>query len=231
MSVTTLLLAAHVALGTVAVAAGLAALVTAKGDRAHRRSGRWFLRSMLVVLASAWTLTIVQLDPYFAGLSASATLGTFSGWRVLRRKRPDVDPRQRATALDWAVTLAALLVALLLAALAHGGVLRRNLPVVLALAYGTLAYAVWDVWRFLRPRAWPFGPRLWLYEHIVKITGAYFGAVAAFSGSVLVLLDPPWRQLWAVLLGQAVAIAFVVQQRGAARAARVATDDRRNEKT
>jgi hypothetical protein len=43
--------------------------------------------------------------------------------------------------------------------------------------------------------------------------GGYFGAVAAFSGSVLLLLPPPWRQLWATTLGQTLAIILVIYYR------------------
>jgi hypothetical protein len=43
--------------------------------------------------------------------------------------------------------------------------------------------------------------------------GGYFGAVAAFSGSVLVLLPEPWRQLWATSLGQTLAIVLVIYYR------------------
>ena len=207
------LLVVHIAFGTAAVVVGLVSLLTGKGGPTHRRWGRRFLWCMVAVLGSALLLTVLAFNPYFAGLTASATFSTFSGWRVLRRKRPDRDPAQRATPLDWLVTAVAACVALLLLYLAHGGHLARNVPVVLSLAYGTLTYTTWDLWRFLRPAAWPFSPRLWLYEHIMKMVGAYFAAVAAFSGSVLLFLDPPWRQLWAVILGQLLSIAFVLRYR------------------
>ena len=203
----------HVVAGTIAVGVGLVALLTVKGGRRHRRQGRAFLWSMAGVLGSATVLTLVGRNPYFAGLTASSLIATFSGWRVLRRKRPDLDPSQRATRLDWGVALVALAVAAMLLALGHGGRLTRNVPVVLALGYGTTAYALWDLWRFRWPLARPFSPRLWLYEHLVKMIGAYFGTVAAFSGSVLVFLDPPWRQLWATTLGQVLAIALLLRYR------------------
>jgi hypothetical protein len=43
--------------------------------------------------------------------------------------------------------------------------------------------------------------------------GGYFGAVAAFSGSVLLLLPEPWRQLWATSLGQTLAVVLVIYYR------------------
>ena len=60
-----------------------------------------------------------------------------------------------------------------------------------------------------------------MFEHIVRMLAAYFAALAAFSGSVLVLFDPPWRQLWAVILGQWLTVMFLVRYRRGLRAGRL----------
>ena len=204
------LLAVHIVAGTAAVVIGLVTLLLSKGGANHRRAGRRFLWSMGVVIGSAVALTLISFNPYFAGLTAASAIAIFSGWRVLRRKRPDLDPAHRATALDWTVTIVILGVALGLLVLAWTGRIRTNLPVVFALGYGTTTYALYDLYRFSRPLGFPFGPNLWLYEHLVKMIGGYFGAVAAFSGSVLLFLDPPWRQLWATSLGQTLSVVLVI---------------------
>lgn len=209
----------HIVAGTVAVLIGAVPLIAAKGGAFHRRWGARFMLVMVAVLTTAIVLTVVGRSPYFAGLTASATLTLFSGWRVLKRRRPDLHAAHRASAIDWAVTLACTAVALALLWLGHGGGVMANLPVLLSLAYGTLLYAAWDFWRFIAPLSRPYSPQLWLYEHIVKIIGAYFATVAAFSGSVLQFLPPPWKQLWAVSLGQILAIMFVVRYRKRARRA------------
>ena len=204
------LLAIHIVAGTAAVVIGLVTLLLSKGGANHRRAGRRFVWSMAVVIGTATVLTLISFNPYFAGLTAASAIAIFSGWRVLQRKRPDLDPAQRATPLDWTVTIIILCVALALLMLAWTGRIRTSLPVVFALGYGTTMYALYDLHRFSRPLAIPFGPNLWLYEHLVKMIGGYFGAVAAFSGSVLLFLDPPWRQLWATFLGQTLSVVLVV---------------------
>jgi hypothetical protein len=205
----------HIVSGSLAVAVGWYPIVSPKprfdpsGGR-HRKVGRWFAHLMKVVIGSAIVMTLLHPDPYFAGLTASAGLVAFSGVRVLRRKRPDIDPAQRARSLDWLVTLAATGVAvMLIVAMARGELRPGILPVVRALAWGTLAYALWDLVRFTFPRMTT--PNLWLYEHIVKIVGAYFAAVAAFSGSILLLFPEPWRQLWATNLGFVIAAVMVTR--------------------
>ena len=204
-----ILLVVHIVAGTLAVLAGTAAVSLPKPVRSramlHRRAGRVFQWLMAFVLGTATLMTILRFNAYFAGLTAAALMGVFSGERVLRRKNGE-----RGTLLDWVVTLVILSVAGYLAYLLATHQVTKNVPVVRALAYGTSAYAFYDVYRFLFPRAWPFRPRLWLYEHIVKMIGGYSGAVAAFSGSVLVMFPPPWRQLWATFAGWILAVSMVV---------------------
>lgn len=199
----------HILTGTLAVLAGTIAVSVPKPVRAasrlHRRSGRLFQWLMGFVLGTAAAMTVMRFNPYFAGLTAAALMGVFSGERVLRRKHGE-----RAKPLDWMVTLGIIAVASYLTYLLATRQVTRNVPVVRALAYGTLAYALYDVYRFLWPKAWPFRPRLWLYEHIMKMIGGYSGAVAAFSGSVLVMFPPPWRQLWATFAGWILAVSMVV---------------------
>lgn len=203
------LLVLHIIAGTIAVLAGTAAVAVPKPLRSrsllHRRSGRAFQWAMTFVLGSAALLTVIRFNAYFAGLTAAALMGVFSGERVLQRKQGE-----RGKALDWIVTLGIIVVAAYLGVLLARGQVTKNVAVVRALSYGTLTYAFYDVYRFLWPRAWPFRPRLWLYEHIVKMIGGYSGAVAAFSGSVLVIFPPPWRQLWATVAGMILSVAMVV---------------------
>lgn len=97
--------------------------------------------------------------------------------------------------------------------LGASGRITRNLAVVYSLGVGSVLYAAYDLYRFARPLAFPFSENLWLYEHLVKMLGGYFGAVAAFSGSVLLLLPEPWRQLWATSLGQTLAVVLVIYYR------------------
>jgi len=206
-------LIAHIASGSLALLAGLVPLVTGKGGPLHRRVGRWFRSLMMAVIGTAALMTAIAIKPYFAALTAAAAIGCFSGLRVLKRKRSDIDSRQRATMLDWAVTLLILAVATFLATLAAKGEGGNNATVFRALVGGAIAYAAYDLWRFSFPAAWPFFPRLWFYEHLVKMLGAYSAVVAAFSGSVLYFLPipEPWKQLWPTILFHNLMIAMVLR--------------------
>jgi hypothetical protein len=97
----------------------------------------------------------------------------------------------------------------LLAARGEGG---NNATVFRALVGAAFFYSLYDLFRFAFPAAWPFFPRLWFYEHLVKMLGAYSAVVAAFSGSVLYFLPipEPWKQLWPTILFHLLITAMVL---------------------
>ena len=202
-------LALHIACGLAAMAAGLAPILTQKGSRAHRWSGRVFATLMAILLGGAWVMTALHFSSYNLALSATASMALFSGVRVLRRKRPDLTARDRARPLDWIVTLGVVTIGLLVLVQVATGRNEGPAAVSAALAWGALAYGGWDLWRFARPTDWPFSPDLWTYEHLVKMLGAYGAVLAAFSGNFLTFLPTPWSQLWPSLTLQPLAILWV----------------------
>lgn len=203
-------LALHVGCGFILVAVGLLPILTRKGSRLHRWAGRTFVVLISALLTAAWVMTALRFNAYFAALSATATLTVFSGTRVLRRKRPDRDPRQRATWLDWAATLAVVGVGAWVLTLLLTGRTTSPRPTTIALVYACFVYGGWDLWRFARPTDWPFSPNLWTYEHLVKMLSAYGAVLSAFSGNFLTFLPTPWSQLWPTLFFQPLALIWIV---------------------
>ncbi|MBI1686843.1 DUF2306 domain-containing protein [Caulobacter hibisci] len=202
-------LALHVACGLAAVAAGLVPILARKGSRLHRLAGRIFVGLMGTLLAAAWVMTALHFNAYFAALSATASLTLFSGVRVLRRKRPNLDRRQRATALDWAATLAVMAIGVWVLVLLLTGASNSPPAPTIGLVYAALLYGGWDLWRYARPGDWPFSPDLWTYEHLAKMLSAYGAVLSAFSGNFLTVLPTPWSQLWPTLLFQPLAIGWI----------------------
>lgn len=204
-------LAVHIACGLVCTFAGLVPLLTRKGGQTHRRAGLLFAWAMGVLLGAAWLMTALHFSVYFLALSAMATLGLFSGLRVLRRKRPDVLKTDRATGLDWAVTACIISVSAWTLFTSLGEGTGGNRTVSIALAASGMVYGGYDIWRFYRPASWPFTPRLWLYEHLVKMIGAYSAVAAAFAGNFIRFIPAPWSQLWPTIVFQLLAIAWIIR--------------------
>lgn len=209
MTAFTSLLIVHIGAGFCAVAIGVLPILTRKGSRLHRRSGRVFAGLMTLLLICAWAMTALRPDPYFLGLSATASLTLFSGLRVLGRKRPDLNRRDRARPLDWIVTVAVLGIGLLTVWMAIRGYGDAPPQILIALAWGALSMGCWDLWRFWRPLDWPFSPRLWRYEHLWKMVGAYSAVLSAFSGNFLAFLPPPWSALWPTVLFQSLTVVWI----------------------
>lgn len=199
----------HIAAGMACVLAGVGPLLTRKGSPAHRWAGRLFVASMTTLLACAWAMTAMKPDTYLLALSSTASLTLFSGVRVLGRKRPDLRRRDRARALDWAVTVGIIGVGLLVLGLVLTG--RGDGPpaIAMALVYGALSMGGWDLWRFARPADWPFSPELWRYEHLWKMIGAWSAVLSAFSGNFLTFLPQPWNALWPTIVFQPLMIAWI----------------------
>ncbi len=199
----------HVSTGLCAVLVGVMPIVARKGGRAHRAWGRLFVGLMTVLLACAWAMTALRFNTYFLALSATATLSLFSGVRVLGRKRPDLNARDRARPLDWAATLGVIGIGLWVLVLLATGCSDGPATVSAALAASALMMGVWDLWRFSAPQSWPFSPNLWTYEHLAKMLGAYSAVLSAFSGNFLTALPAPWSQLWPTVLFQCLIVVWI----------------------
>lgn len=208
------LLAVHIGAGFVAVLVGLGPILTTKGSRLHRLSGRLFVGVMLILLATAWVMTVMRFSPYLLALSATATYHVFSGTRVLGRKHPDRRAEDRARATDWMAAFGVVAVGLIVVGLIATGRSEGPPAVAGGLAGAALTYGAWDLWRFARPGDWPFSPNLWTYEHLLKMLSAYSSVLSAFSGNFLPFLPAPWSQLWPSLFFPLLAAIWIVSLLG-----------------
>lgn len=203
------LLAIHITTGLGAVVIGIAPILTRKGSPAHRWAGRLFAGLMTTLLACAWAMTALKMNTYLLALSGASTLTLFSGLRVLGRKRPDIRRSDRATPLDWVVTLTLAGVGLLILWLVLTGRSVGPAPISIALVSSALLMGGWDLWRFMRPTDWPFSPELWRYEHLWKMLGAWSAVLSAFSGNFLDFLPMPWSALWPTLVIQTLTVIWI----------------------
>src|ERR1043166_9457785 len=82
-------LLSHVGGGMVAIVSGYVALAVAKGGRAHKRSGTWFVYAMLVAGVVGSVLSATE------GKMATAIGGSLAGYLVLTATRAVLPPHRR----------------------------------------------------------------------------------------------------------------------------------------
>jgi hypothetical protein len=198
----TLNVVVHVAFGAVALIAGFIALITTKGGRWHVRFGRWFLVTLAgVIVTAAIGIVFFGFRAFLGVITLLSAYEAYSGYRALRIRftGPNV-----YDALIWVAALAA-------AAMFIVYIRTVHFPWSPAVIYPTLgallAVAVYDLGRFAFPVRW--FASTWLYEHLIKMLGAYSAVVAAFSGTVLARWQP-YSQILPSVLGVAAMAGFII---------------------
>src|SRR5262245_41390862 len=81
----------HIIAGSAALLLGLAAMLTSKGGRIHRKCGRLFLRLMIVVIITGLAgVFVFHRNSFLLVITALSGYFGFSGYRVLcnRDNRP-----------------------------------------------------------------------------------------------------------------------------------------------
>lgn len=187
----------HIAAGTVAVLAGVGALVTTKGGRRHRTAGKLFLIAMAVTMATVFVLlaaapttfrTVLALVAVFSGYLA------FSGYRVLSRKRPSDGPGT----VDWLAASAVVLACLALGG--WGGVwflAGSEFGLVMAVFGGIgVVFGGQDLRSFHRGES-----GAWLVSHLQRMLAAFIATVSAVSAVNLTPVIGVAAWLWPTVVG------------------------------
>ena len=198
-AVFTVVLAIHIAAGSIALVVAPAAMATAKGSLWHRRWGRIFVWAMGIVAATALVLATIRPNLFLALVALFSFYLAFIGQREIARRR--LPSGRRAAPLDWGGALVAGLgaVGLLLYALLPRDGGRPGLwPVALVFGLVGLLLAGREVRSFRRA---PAEPRAWWYLHMGDMIGAYIATVSAFSVVNFTFLPPLVRWLWPTAVG------------------------------
>jgi uncharacterized membrane protein len=186
----------HIAAGTVAVFAGIGALVTTKGGRWHRQAGKVFVASLGVVVVTVFVLAAISPTSFRVVLTLiaifSGYLG-FSGYRVLSRKRP---PRT-AHLIDWMAAGTVILACLGLAAWGVRLFLDDNSFGIVMGVFGGIGitFGTMDL------RLFHGDSQEWMIPHLQRMIGAFIATVSAVSAVNLTPMLGVLAWLWPTILG------------------------------
>ena len=178
MTLTGLILAAHVAGGAVALLSGLGAMLTEKGGDAHIRWGRIYYWAMAVVALSALVLAIIRPLWFFVALSVFSFYFVFYGRRATDLKKLHVD--ESAAWIDW--TALGLFGIFSLSMATMGIVDPTEFTIRLAtvpLVFGLLGLGI----TYNQIRRFDGGAEAgdWLGEHVVGMGAGYIATVTAVA--------------------------------------------------
>lgn len=194
-------IAVHVTAGLLAIVLGTFALMTNKREPAHRKSGRWFLVTLMVVVGTGLIGAVFfRASPFLLILTLLAGYVGYAGFRVVRFRE------KKLPVSDMLVAAGVLATAL------GGQLLNPNISWNSSVITSTLSALVIVTAYDLMKYFWFFErwKKLWLYEHIYKMTSAFSALLSAFGGNVLREYQP-YSQLLPSVLGVGIFVWFWIR--------------------
>jgi len=187
----------HIAAGTVALFAGLGAILTEKGGLLHRRAGKAFLCSMAVVVATVFVLLAADPTTFRIILALVAVFSgylAFSGYRALSRKRST----DTVHITDWTAAGSVVLACVALGVWGVVWILDGNsFGIVMAVFAGIgIGFGTLDAWSF-----WTGTYGEWMVNHLQRMLGAFVATVSAVSAVNLTSVMGIMAWLWPTILG------------------------------
>ena len=178
-TVFTIVLIAHIVSGITCFGTGIMAILSKKGGKLHRISGKVYFIGMLGVIFSAFFLAYIRTNNFLLFIASFSFYMVWAGYRSVKNKA--LTP----STLDWIVWAIGVLTAV-------GMLLSNN---VILLAFGGLH--LFNLIRELRlfPRhikGDKTKPNAWLLRHIGMMIGSYIATFTAFLVVNVQTFEPAW---------------------------------------
>lgn len=183
----------HVIFGSIALLIGFCILIYNKGGLIHKQLGSFFLMSIGVVIVTAvFGIFLFSLNQFLLVISVISGYEAFSGYRVIRNKFTG------PLLVDHILALIVLIIGFVFLIYFKKDTPDWS-PIIIYSTLGWLFFiGLYDLFRmFLSPA---FLHRIYLYEHIVKLVGAFSAISSAFLGTILPNYQP-YSQLIPTILG------------------------------
>ena len=192
----------HVIAGSIALLLGVLALTTKKGGKLHTKSGNLFLVLLtLVIITGLIGVFVFGRNTFLLIITVLSAYFGFSGYRTLQTKS------NQPKLIDISIAIISLIsVFYFLYYFKSIGMIWS--PVIIYSTVGTLLLVItYDFFRYLIPRS--TYKRLWLYEHIFKMIGAFTALLSAFTGTVFEDYQP-YSQFLPSVFGTLLQIGFII---------------------
>lgn len=178
----------HIAAGFTALGTGLSAMITRKGAKPHKKSGKLYYWAMILVSLSAFVLSGLRDSSFLFMIGLFSLYMTVTGNRTLKFKKAV----RTHSAFDWwflgAISIGAIIFIsnlMLTVPFTHG-----MMPVILVFGFFLLSMLASDARFFTNPRP-KLSKNFWLLRHISRMMGAYIATLTAFIVTNI-QSDPAW---------------------------------------
>ncbi|WP_051336165.1 hypothetical protein [Aquimarina latercula] len=193
----------HIVAGSIALLLGIIALVTIKGGKRHNTSGKYFLGFISIVIFTGLIgVFVFGRNTFLLVVTILSGYVSFSGYRILLLKS------NTPKIIDVIVAIVSVLVlAYFLYYFKSIGMIWS--PIIIYSTVGALLFIVtYDFLRYLIPKKKYKKHRIWVYEHIYKMTSAFAGILSAFIGTVFEKYQPHSQYIPSAL-GMLIIIGFM----------------------
>ncbi len=175
----------HIITGSIALLLGLIALLSTKGTKTHNTSGKYFLRFISIVIFTGLIgVFVFGRNTFLLVITVLSGYVSFSGYRVLLLKS---NTPKRIDILIAVISL--LILTYFLYYFKSIGMIWS--PIIIYSTVGALLFIIiYDFLRYLIPEKKYKKHKIWIYEHIYKMTSAFAALLSAFVGTVFEKYQP-----------------------------------------
>ena len=175
----------HIITGSIALLLGFISLLSRKRGIIHNYAGRYFLILISVVIFTGLIGVLVfGRNSFLLVITILSGYVSFSGYRILKLK---------ANIPKTVDVLAAIISLLILVYFLYYfksiGMIWS--PIIIYSTVGALLIVIsYDFLRYFIPRKKYTKNRIWIYEHIYKMTSAFSALLSAFTGTIFESYQP-----------------------------------------
>ena len=173
------LLIIHIAAGFTCLLSGFISIVTKKGGKYHRLSGKFYFIAMFTVIVTALLLAFYRSNIFLLLIASFSFYMTWAGIRSIKNK--SLQPNF----LDWIFLFSAVITA---------GCMFYTLNIVL-IVFGSLFLVniIQETTAFLQSKNGRFvGTNKWLIRHIGMMMGSFIATTTAFLVVNVQNFEPSW---------------------------------------
>lgn len=194
-------IAIHVIAGSLGLGIGLIPFVSKKGGQKHKLFGKIFLALISISIITAFNGVLFFRDrPFLTVITLLSLYQSISGYRAIKYKEKGP---------DWIDLVLVLTMAAFCFAFIYK-MQNSNIVWPMAIIHYTLGYLAlfltYDLFRIFKIIK---SKKLWLIEHIIKMTGSFSALFTAAAGTVLVFWEP-YNQIISASLATVLLIIVVV---------------------